>query len=277
MPAAARTGKFSGTEASTDLYILPYWHRQPEPAVHNLPWLFGGRFLRVSGRMLKSCVWDDRRMHNTSRRARRAKARFLIMVLAGLAAALLTSVLGYWPVAAAVGWCAAALVYNLWVWVTIKGMDAARTSAHAQEEDPRRGTFDLLIVLAALASLAAVLGVMIAAKDEQGLAKLALALLSLFTVALSWLLIHTLFTLRYARTYYSLPHPGGISFNQDDPPQYTDFAYIAFCLGMTYQVSDTDIQTREMRSVALRHSLLAFVFGTGILATTLNLVVSLAQ
>ncbi|EKB47146.1 putative membrane protein [Cecembia lonarensis LW9] len=88
-------------------------------------------------------------------------------------------------------------------------------------------------------------------------------------------MVHTLYTLRYATIYYGAV-PGGISFNQNEPPQYTDIAYMAFSVGMTYQVSDTDITTREMRSAVLRHSLLAFLFGTGILATTINLVVSLA-
>ncbi|MCY0905077.1 DUF1345 domain-containing protein [Arthrobacter sp. H14-L1] len=216
-------------------------------------------------------------MSNKSLRARRAHLRFFIMVLAGIAAGFGTAILGEWIYAPAVGWAAAALIYNLWIWLTISRMDADTTARHAAQEDPLRSTADVLILLAALASLAAVVLVMIAAQDAKGIAKLLLALLALFTVALSWLLVHTLFTLRYAEIYYARPVPKGISFNQDEPPQYTDFAYMAFSLGMTYQVSDTDIQTREMRSAALRHSLLAFVFGTGILATTINLVVSLAQ
>ncbi len=212
-----------------------------------------------------------------SLRARRAHLRFAIMILAGIAACLLTALAGEWIYAPAVGWAAAALIYNLWIWLTISPMDADTTARHAVEEDPRRATADLLIVLAALASLAAVVLVMIAAQDAKGIARLLLALLALLTVTLSWLMVHTLFTLRYAEIYYSQPVPKGISFNQDEPPQYTDFAYTAFSLGMTFQVSDTDIQTREMRSAALRHSLLAYVFGTGILASTINLVVSLAQ
>lgn len=222
-------------------------------------------------------MWHDRPMQNKSRRARRAHLRFLVMILAGIAAALLTGFLGAWIYAAAIGWGAAALIYNLWIWLTISPMDATTTALHATEEDPRRGTSDLLILLAAVGSLVAVVLVILGARDAHGSGKFLLALLALGTAALSWLIVHTLFTLRYAEIYYARPVPGGISFNQDEPPQYTDFAYMAFSLGMTYQVSDTNIETRTMRSAALRHSLLAFVFGTGILATTINLVVSLAQ
>nr|WP_125614518.1 DUF1345 domain-containing protein [Specibacter cremeus] len=199
------------------------------------------------------------------------------MAMSAVAAAGLTGLLGQWVYAPAAGWLAAALVYNVWVWTLIAPMDNVRTAAHAQEEDPGRSTSDLLILLAALGSLAAVVLVMIGSKDVTGGGRLLLALLALATTAMSWLLVHTLFTLRYAETYYTGPQPGGISFNQDEAPQYTDFAYMAFSLGMTYQVSDTSITTRAMRSAALRHSLLAFVFGTGILATTINLVVSLAS
>jgi uncharacterized membrane protein len=163
------------------------------------------------------------------------------------------------------------------VWIKIAPLDNTRTAAHATEEDPRRGTADLLILLAAVGSLVAVVLVMIGASNAHGAGKFLLALLALGSTAMSWLLVHTLFTLRYAEIYYTAVRPGGIDFNQDEPPQYTDFAYMAFSLGMTYQVSDTAITNRRMRSAAYRHSLLAFVFGTGILATTINLVVSLAQ
>lgn len=197
------------------------------------------------------------------------------MLVCGAAAIVLTGLLGAWVYAPAVGWAVAALIYNATVWLQIAPMDAAQTATHAQEEDPGLGTTDLLILLAALGSLAAVVLVMVGSQDVQGTGRFLLALLALTTTAMSWLMVHTLFTLRYATIYYS-GEPGGIAFNQDAPPQYTDIAYMAFSVGMTYQVSDTNITTRAMRSAVLRHSLLAFVFGTGILATTINLVVSLA-
>lgn len=197
------------------------------------------------------------------------------MMVCGALATVLTGVLGAWIYAPAVGWAAAALVYNASVWLQIIPMDAERTAAHAVAEDPGRRISDLLILLAALGSLAAVVLVMVGSTDVSGTGRFLLALLALSCTAMSWLMVHTLFTLRYTEIYYS-EEPGGIGFNQDEPPQYTDIAYMAFSVGMTYQVSDTNITTRAMRSAVLRHSLLAFVFGTGILATTINLVVSLA-
>ncbi len=199
------------------------------------------------------------------------------MIVTGIAAALATGLWGQWIYAPAAGWAVAAAVYNVFVWTVITPMKADQTRSHATEEDPRRSTADLLILCAAVGSLAAVVLVMIGAKDAHGFDKFMLALLALGGAVASWLLVHTLFTLRYAEVYYTSDPPRGIEFNQKEPPQYTDFAYMAFSLGMTYQVSDTSITTRTMRSAALRHSLLAYVFGVGILATTINLVVSLAS
>jgi uncharacterized membrane protein len=212
-----------------------------------------------------------------SRRAVHARLRWAAMAVTGLAAAAVTGMSGAWLYAPAAGWAVAALVYNVWVWLAIGPLDNVATQAHAVQEDPRRATAELLILVASLGSLAAVVVVMVSGAGASHGERLLLAGLALGTTAMSWLLVHTLFTLRYAEIYYTGPEPGGISFNQDELPQYTDFAYMSFSLGMTYQVSDTNIETRQMRSAALRHSLLAFVFGTGILATTINLVVSLAQ
>jgi uncharacterized membrane protein len=98
--------------------------------------------------------------------------------------------------------------------------------------------------------------------------------LGVLSVVLSWAMVHTLFTLRYAALYYGDP-VGGIDFNSPDPPTYRDFAYLAFTIGMTLQVSDTTLESTALRRTALRHGLLSYLFGTGILATTVNLVASL--
>jgi uncharacterized membrane protein len=96
------------------------------------------------------------------------------------------------------------------------------------------------------------------------------------SVVLSWAVVHTIFTLRYARLYY-VGTDGGIDFNQDQPPRYTDFAYLAFTLGMTFQVSDTDLKTSTIRATALRHALLSYLFGAVIIAVTINLVAGLSK
>jgi uncharacterized membrane protein len=154
-------------------------------------------------------------------------------------------------------------------------LDAAETRAHATREDPSRTVSDLLILGANLGSLGAVAYVVTDSASATGTHRAWLGALALASVAVSWVLVQTLFTLRYARIYYA-DEPGGVDFNGPDPPSYVDFAYLAFTMGMTYQVSDTNLQTREFRRVLLRHGLLSYVFGSVILATTINLVVGLS-
>ncbi|MDR7082019.1 putative membrane protein [Arthrobacter ginsengisoli] len=212
---------------------------------------------------------------------RRSRLRFTIMLLAGAAAAAATGLAGHWVQAPAVGWSVAALTYVAWVWFAIGRFNPTETRAHATAEDPSRSITDLLILAANVASLGAVAAVVVDSHGGNGRSGLGGGLLALASVALSWLLVQTLFTLRYAELYYSTGGRagavvGGIDFNQERPPQYTDFAYLATSLGMTYQVSDTALQTHGIRAEALKHSLLSYLFGTVILATTISLVISLA-
>ena len=88
-------------------------------------------------------------------------------------------------------------------------------------------------------------------------------------------MVHTVFTLRYARLYYT-GTDGGVDFHQDDPPRDGDFAHLGFTIGMTFQVSDTDLTTTKVRVTALRHALLSYLFGAVILAATINLIAGLA-
>jgi uncharacterized membrane protein len=183
--------------------------------------------------------------------------------------------LGAWRYAALVGWDALAASFSAWTWISVTRMDAAATEAHASREDPSQPISNILLLSASLASLIAVAVVLVAANSAHGSRRWLLAGLAAASVALSWLLVHTLFTLRYARLYHR--GDGGVSFNQHDPPRYLDSAYLAFTIGMTFQVSDTDIQSSAVRSTALRHALLSYLFGAVILATTVNFVVSLSS
>ncbi|MEO9014205.1 MAG: DUF1345 domain-containing protein [Terrimesophilobacter sp.] len=204
-----------------------------------------------------------------------AGVRLAVMLAAGVAATAGLVPLTSWIVAPVIGWAVAALVYSSWVWLVIGRMGAESTASHATLEDPSRAAADFLILGASLASLAAVAIILIAAHETSSPRGL-LAALAVASVALSWILVHTLFTLRYARLYYR-DVVGGINFNQDDPPCYLDFAYLAFTLGMTFQVSDTNIENNVIRRAVLRHSLLSYVFGSGILATVINLVAGLSH
>ncbi|WP_241993275.1 DUF1345 domain-containing protein [Cryobacterium sp. TMB1-7] len=207
-------------------------------------------------------------------RVHRSSTRFIVMVTVGILAGLASGLLGNWLLAPAIGWAVAAVLYIGWVWVSVAPLDAATTAAHATREDPSRGITDLLLILASLASLGSILIVLVHARAAEGAGQGLLAALALVVVALSWVLVHTLFALRYASLYYA-DDDGGVDFNQLEPPRYADFAYLSFTVGMTFQVSDTSLTSSTIRAVALRHALMSFLFGSIILATLINLVAGL--
>ena len=131
---------------------------------------------------------------------------------------------------------------------------------------------DLVLLLLAVGSLLTV-GLVIFRAHHSGSVRLALGVAC---VVASWAVLHTIFVLRYALLYYSEP-VGGIDFKQEPDPTYRDFAYVGFTVGMTFQVSDTDIGKATIRTAVLRHSLLSFVFGAVILAITINLLAGLSK
>jgi uncharacterized membrane protein len=198
------------------------------------------------------------------------------MVLVGAVAGVVVGlVTGQWAYAALGGWDVASLVFTVWVWVLIVRSDAQVTAQHARRDDPGVAAADLIVLGAAVASLVSVGYLLVQASAAKGATQDLLAGLGVLGVALSWLTVHTLFTLRYAKLYHS-GHPGGIDFNQESPPRYLDFAYLAFTIGMTFQVSDTDLRTPAIRATALRQALLSYLFGAVTLAATINLVSQLA-
>lgn len=195
------------------------------------------------------------------------------MVAVGILTALLVGFSGSWDYAPAVGWGAASITFLWWVWAIIGRLDPAETAVHASREDPGQASSDVLVLAATLASFGGVVLILMTAGSAQGGMKAAILGLALGSVALSWFLVHTLFTLRYARLFYR--DRKGVDFNEDTLPHYRDFAYLAFTVGMTFQVSDTDLTTDAIRSTALRHALLSYLLGAIILATTINLVAGL--
>jgi uncharacterized membrane protein len=202
--------------------------------------------------------------------------RIAVSALVGAVVAVVAILLGAAVSAPAIGWDAGALTFLAWTWLTIGRMSAQDTAVHATREDPSRPVSDVLLLAAAVVSLAAVGIVLVRANSEQGAAQDLLAGIGVATVALSWVVVHTVYTLQYARLYYS-DEPGGVDFNQAVPPRYADFAYLSLTLGMTFQVSDTDLQTSTIRATALRQALLSYLFGVVIVATTINLIASLGS
>ncbi len=187
---------------------------------------------------------------------RQRRTRLAISAGIGVAAGVLTAAFASWVYAPAVGWDAIALVYTSTIWFGIWPRSAEATAVRVTREDNSRATSDVLTLFAAVASLAAVGIVLVRAHDSHGAVQIMLATLGLVSIAVSWLTVHTIFTLRYALLYYTDP-VGGIDFNTpDELPTYRDFAYLAFTIGMTFQVSDTNLKSSVVRATALRHGLL---------------------
>jgi uncharacterized membrane protein len=178
-----------------------------------------------------------------------------------------------WALAVLLGWNAAAVVFVGWVWLNIRQLDASHTSATALREDDFESAAHWVPILAGLVSLVGAGYALILASNESGLTAAAITGLATLTVVFSWLGLNTAFTLRYAQLFYG--EGQGIDFHGDPTPDYRDFAYLAFTVGMTYQVSDTDLGSKPIRRTVLRHALLSYVFGTAVVAVMVNVVAGL--
>jgi uncharacterized membrane protein len=202
---------------------------------------------------------------------RPAAFRLGVAAAVGLVAAVIGAQLVVWQADALLGWSVTALVFLVWVWRAITGMPSVETRHLAKHEDPSRFLADALLLAASVGCLVGVGFALVKARQLHGGPEAALLVLTVASVLLSWMVVHTVFTLHYARIFYGDPEPeGGIDFGTTTPPAFIDFAYVAFTVGMTYQVSDTNLTTAPMRRTALTHALLSFLFGTFILAVTIN-------
>jgi uncharacterized membrane protein len=174
------------------------------------------RSYRRAERGARSRCANIRSVTNELKRGRgHTRIKIYVALAVGIVVAVLLSFFDAIHHALIAGWAAACLVYIVWVWTAVWRMDATTTRDHATLEDPGRRTADLVLIFAALASVVAVVWVLVDARHLKGGAQLGVALLAVLSVALSWLLVHTLYTLRYARIYYR--GDGGVDFNQEEP------------------------------------------------------------
>ena len=151
---------------------------------------------------------------------------------------------GPWQLAVLAGFDAWALAQLIWLGVFALPLDAAKTKARARSEDDSKTSAFLAIITAALISLVGVIVALVKAQHVAHAQKVLLTSVAIATVVLAWATVHAVYVLRYADLYYN-GEPGGIDFPGDEPPDYRDFAYLGFTVGMTYQVSDTNIQSRR--------------------------------
>ncbi len=204
-----------------------------------------------------------------------ARNRLAICFAGGTLAAVPTILGLQWQIGVLVGWDVAAVLFVVMVWVSTHHKDSAAVEAHAIREDDTQVGSDVLLVGASVASLVGVAFVLIRAASSQGAAHTGLAALAVGSVLCSWASVHTVYMLRYARLFYS-GADGGIDFHAGKyMPTYGDFLYVSLTVGMTFQVSDTDLNAKDIRRAAVRHALLSYVFGVVVVAITINVVASL--
>jgi uncharacterized membrane protein len=199
--------------------------------------------------------------------------RLLVATAIGIVVLAISLVFLSWQLSLLLGYDAAAIYLIAIVFTLIRRFDAARTRASATREDDSRFAAQFALLSASVFALVAVAFELSLASKETGATKAVLVTTGLATVALSWLVVHTVYTLRYAHLYYTAP-VGGIDFKCNDEPDYRDFAYVAFTVGMTFQVSDSDITRPNIRHTVLRHALLSYLFGAVILAVLVNTIAS---
>ena len=203
--------------------------------------------------------------------------RALLCLAAGLVAGALVGVLWSPVLSPLTGWSVASGCALAWVWSIGWPQDAEATERLAEEESRSRST-DTWVLLACVASLVAVVVALVQSSSRQDGTAVTAVLLSVLGVILAWALVNTVFALKYARMYYyDEPDRGGIDFKQNKDPCYADFAYMAFTIGMSFAVSETEPDSTATRRVALGHALLSYAFGTGVLAVAINLVTNLGQ
>ncbi|RZU16192.1 putative membrane protein [Kribbella rubisoli] len=197
-----------------------------------------------------------------------ANARQLVSVLIGCVVGAIVAVIWSVPLGALAAIAVIGAAFVISAVIVLWPMDADATRRHVGREDFRPAVDELFVVALAIGAVTVIALILILGRSHGQNVAAAIGLAGVF---MNWAVLHMMYAARYAHLYYEAP-VGGIDFNSDESPAYRDFFYFSYNLGMTYQVSDTSVSSSAIRSVVLRHCLLSYVFGTVILAATINLV-----
>ncbi len=181
-----------------------------------------------------------------------------------------------------VAWISYASTIVLMDWIIILSIHPQEVRKNVQLEDSSITFIFLFIIAAAFISLFAVITLIVSGKGNSTGQTTEHALLAIASVVISWWLTHTVFTLRYAQLFYSDKdgkegYDGGLEFPKEPNPDYLDFVYFSFVVGMTFQVSDVEISSRAIRRLAWAHGILSFAFNTVIVALSINIISGLFQ
>jgi uncharacterized membrane protein len=215
-------------------------------------------------------------------RSARARPRMLISFLFGIAVACLIpadSLLTH----ALLGWNAGAILFIVLIMTMMARTDAADIRDRAIAEEEGRFTVLTLVIAAATMMLIAIALEIFAAKELHGTSRALNLALTFLTVIASWTFVHVVFTIYYAHEYHAEVRGsrsktrGGLKFAGENTPDYWDFLYFAFTIGMTAQTSDTAVASRRMRRLVMVHGIVSFVFTTAVIALTVNLAAQLLQ
>jgi uncharacterized membrane protein len=210
-------------------------------------------------------------------------AHYRLLISLGAAAVTLFITWAHFaaPAVALATWLAFGLSIIIMDWIIILTAHPADIRRIASIEDSSRTLIFLFVIVASLMSLLAIVFLLISTKNQSDAVVTARVLLAMASVIVSWWLVHTIFTLRYAHMYYttdpdndSKTKPlGGLDFPGDmKEPDYLDFVYFSFVIGMTFQVSDVEISSRSIRRLAWMHGLISFAFNTAIVALSINVI-----
>jgi len=164
-------------------------------------------------------------------------------------------------------------------WIVFFKLPVSEIVKKANKEDGSRFYVMVSILVSSFASMFTVMILMLS-KDKLPGSETITVLVAVLGMMMSWVLVHTIFTFHYAHLYYfegadDTPGNVALDFPGKPIPDYIDFAYFAFVIGMTFQVSDVEINSRAIRRTVLAHSLLSFALNTFVVALTINLIAGL--
>jgi uncharacterized membrane protein len=199
-----------------------------------------------------------------------ATRRLITAIAVGLIAGFAVGIGAGAALGAIVGITVVTTLFVILGTIVLWPMDAAETRANAKREDFRPSVDEVIVTVAQLLGIGGIVSLLVMGGSDAGPWPAAIALLGVF---MSWAGLQLLYSVRYAYMYFDRDQPGGIDFNTEAAPNYQDFLYFGFGVGMTFGVTDTSVSTTRIRAVVLRHSILSYVFNAVILATAINLVV----
>jgi uncharacterized membrane protein len=210
------------------------------------------------------------------RRIKDGHKRLILASLAGVAGFVGAQFIGA-PAASHVliGWNAGAVCYLVLVWRLFLTADAAKVKRLSVQEDEARTALLGIILSLVLASLAAIVQAMIVVKNEPAGQRALVAGLAALTLVSSWMLLQSVFVLHYAHRHFGNEKGQGFEFPGEPAKDYLDFVYLSFCIGATFQVSDTNVQTKSLRNLITAHAATAYLFNTAILALGINIIAGL--